>query len=369
MANRRKNTLITQKNEITESRCDWTIHMSRAYCRVTDMFTQRYQNIKAEKSDISILDKSLLQFEIPRKDLAIQCADGSENMPKVTEFKSAFDRLAIVGIIKGNIDDEENWERINIISGVKYNKKTDSMHVEIGSMMVEYLIELTKKFTSFNPWIAMKFQNSKYTFRFYEFCCQWRSRGDFELSVEELKHRFQLDEYIDEKGKKHPEKYKTIKDFKERVLIPAYEELKELYKSGDCDVYFEYEDINKSNTRGKPTVIGFKFQIIFHKPIKPKEPIPLQPSLFSDANNRLIEIRNILQYYFSNSQDKKWPERAVNELGKLTMKDSRILLKAELLIQDTIHDYKKGKVKNVAATIRGGFKKILDINVDLKNKI
>lgn len=240
------------------------------------------------------------------------------------------------------------------------------MQVDLSPMMVEYLIGLTKKFTTFNPWIAMKFQNSKYTFRFYEYCCQWKTRGEFTLSIEELKHRFQLDEYIDEKGKKHPEKYKSVQDFKKKVIIPAYDELQTLYKSGDCDVCFDYEEITKSNTRGKPTVIGFRFIVVDKNPSKVSEPIPLLPSLIQDANNRLIELRTAMTYHFSDSFDKNWPERAINELGKKVMEDSRMLLKAELLFQDTIHDYQKGKVKNIAATLRGGFKKILGINVDLK---
>lgn len=370
MAYKSQKTLVTQKNEITESRCDWTIQMSRAYCKVTDLFTQRYLDLKTSNSgQINIYDPKFLRFNIVRKDLAVhQGTDGVDNMPKVTEFKSAFNRLADVGIIQGNIEDEENWCRINIISAAKYDKVSDSMIVDLSPMMVEYLIGLTKKFTTFNPWIAMKFKDSKYTFRFYEFCCQWKTRGEYTLSIEELKHRFQLDEYTDEKGKKHPEKYKSIQDFKKKVIIPAYEELKTLYNSGDCDVCFEYEDIFQSKLRGRPSIIGFRFLVITNKPVKPSEPIPLLPSLIQDANNRLVQLRTAIMYHFSDSIDKKWPERAINELGKMVMEDSRMLLKAELLFQDTIHDYEKGKVKNVAATLRGGFKKILGINVDLKKQ-
>ena len=87
-----------------------------------------------------------------------------------------------------------------------------------------------------------------------------------------------------------------------------------------------------------------------------------------DANNRLLELRKILMYYFSQSFDKKWPERAIDVLGKKIVEDSSLLPKVEILINETIHDYQKGKVKNVAAAIRGSFDKIYGINVDLEKK-
>lgn len=35
---------------------------------------------------------------------------------------------------------------------------------------------MSERFTQFNAFIAMMFNESKYTFRFYEFCCQWRKK-------------------------------------------------------------------------------------------------------------------------------------------------------------------------------------------------
>lgn len=360
--------IVTQKNELTESRCDWTIYMSRAYCRITDLFTQRYNYLKTKGliSNNIVWDRTTLTFDIPRKDLSVIGKDGYEDMPTIYNFKSTFDRLSYVGLIEGRLDDENNWKKINVISGVRYDSKTDSVHVEIGSMMADYLLELNNKYTVFNPWMAMKFQKSKYSFRFYEFCCQWRTKGDFELSIAELKHRFQLNEYIDERGKKHPEKYKKLNDFKEYVIIPAYNELKELFDAGDCDVCFNYKEITKTNLRGKPTVIGFNFTINTKSSEKKKKLIPLQPSLFQDANNRLIEIRQILMYYFSDSIDKNWPERAVNELGKKVVQNSNLLPEIETLINKTINRYKTGKVNSIPATIRSVFKDTYGIDVDLK---
>lgn len=380
MAN--KKSLIQQKNEISEGRCDWTIYMSRAYCKVTDMFLERLKVWKTmfpngldnKSENLTYADlfgkvplKELLTFDIPRHALAVIGKDGKEDIPKVIDFKNAFSRLADVGIVEGRPDDEENWKRINIIGGVKYDKDTDSVHAEIVPMMVDYLLGLTRKYTAFNPWIAMKFQKSQYTFRFYEFCCQWRKSGVFSLTPRELKHRFELDEFRDGRGILHKEKYTVMRDFIRKVIEPAREELQELFDAGDCDVCFEYEPIYDRTRPGRPTVTRFDFVVVSReKAIEPpkKAPQPIQYQLWQDTEQRLRQLRETLRYYWSGSFDKNWPNKAINELGKLVVQDPALLPKVEVYVQDTIHELRKGKIKNICGTIHNYFLKQLGINVD-----
>ena len=372
---RRKTALITQKNEMTEGRCDWSIYMSRAFVRVTDLFETRYNAWRAAHPDVPDIFgwseyESMMKYDIPRSDMAVVGKDGKTDLPKVEDFKEAFNDLADVGIIIGKVNDTKNWMRLNIISGVKYDKETDSIHVEVGSMMVDYLVELKKKYTGLNPWIAMKFRKSKYTFRFYEFCCQWRKKGEFDLSVDDLKHRFMLDEQhiTKKKGelKARPFKYNSIKDLKKYVIDPARDELQELFDAGDCDICFDYDPRLDKSHPGRPTVTGFHFTVKTNaaKPVELPKPKPLEPSLFQDANSRLIQMRQTLMYYWSRSYDKEWPKRAIQELGKKVTADDKLLEKVELFIQDTIHDAQKGKVQNVPGTIHEYFRKQLGIVVD-----
>lgn len=379
-----KKSIIRQKNEISEGRCDWTILMSRAYCKVTDMFLGRVKAWKArypdglEKDDDTAYSemfdkvplKELLSFNISRQDLAVIGTDGKENIPKVKEFKQAFDRLADVGIVEGSPDDEDNWRKINIIAAVEYNKDTDRIHAQIAPMMADYIMGLQKKYTAFNPWIAMKFTRSQYTFRFYEFCCQWRKSGNFDLSPADIKFRFELDEHVDSRGNRHHEKYKSMRDLIKYVIEPARAELQDLYDSGDCDVCFTYTPLYDKSKAGRPTVVSFKFVVVRRdQEERPQpKPKPIEPSLFRDFNSRLIDIRTTLEYYWSNSYDKNWPARAVNELGKKCVEDLALLGKVEEYIQVTINDAIKGKVKNVPGTIHNFFDKVLGINVDKKKK-
>lgn len=331
MKKKLKNSLVSQKNELSEGRADWTILMARSYVRIMDIFTQRYKAFKSSNpNEVDLFGKSnykaMLEYDISRSSMAVVGTDGKPNIPTVEEFKSAFSRLADVGIVEGRPDDKLSWSKINIIGGVKYDAAYDTIHCDMSPMMLDYLCRLTEKFTQFNPFIAMMFNESKYTFRFYEMCCQWRKKGSFELTIKDIKWRFELDEHKDSRGRTIKEKYKSIRDLRKYVIDPAHDELKKLFDDGNCDICFEYEDVLDRSKRGRPTTTGFHFEIVTKS--KPADPPQfLQPKqqkldLFAvdssgkTANEKLLEIRQWLQHWHANSADKNWPTRAVDALGK-----------------------------------------------------
>ena len=354
----KKKALIKQSNKVSESRKDWTILMARGYCRIAEIFNQRVDAWLAKYPSMDIREtkyidlfgqiplSELLVYDIPRTDLAVTGKDGKVDIPTVKEFKKAFDRLADNALIYGSPDDEEDWLRINIIGSVKWDKKADCMHIKQHE-------DITK---------------SKYTFSFYQWCCQWKKKGTFELSVKELKFRLKLDEHQDSSGKTVPDKYKEPRYLIKRVIEPAREELQELFDAGDCDVCFEYEPDYDKSRPGRPTVVGFNFTVVKkeNKMLTPPQPQPMQESLFTDARSRLDWMIQTLMYYWSNSYDKDWPKRAIKELAWKVTSDAKLLDKVELFIKDTIHDAQKGKVKNVPGAIHEYFRKQLDIVVDKK---
>ena len=377
----KKKAIVKQSNKVSESRRDWTILMARAYCRIVDIFNQRvdawvarWPIDKIKPAEVKYSDlfgqiplRDLLVYDIPRTDLAVTGKDGKVDIPTVAQFKQAFDRLADKALVTGSPDDEEDWERVNIIGGVKYDKSTDCVHVKQHEDIVNHLLGQRDKFTGFNPWMSFKFVKSKYSFTFYQWCCQWRRKGTFELSVTDIKWRFELDEHRDSSGKLHKEQYKEPRDLIKRVIEPAREELQELFDAGDCDVCFEYEPVYDKTRPGRPTVIGFDFVIVSReKAIEPpkKAPQPIQYQLWQDTEQRLRQLRETLRYYWSGSFDKNWPNKAINELGKLVVQDPALLQKVEVYIQDTIHEYSKGKIQNICGTIHNYFLKQLGINVD-----
>ena len=381
---KKKKEIVKQSNKVSESRRDWTILMARAYCRIVDIFNQRVdawvshnlpiEQVKTEEVNYSDLFgkiplRDLLIYDIPRPDLAVTGKDGKVDVPTVTQFKQAFDRLADKALVTGSPDDEEDWERVNIIGSVKYDKETDCVHVKQHEDIVNHLLGQRDKYTGFNPWMSFKFVKSKYSFTFYQWCCQWRKKGKFEMSVKDIKWRFELDEHRDSSGKLHKEQYPDVRKLIKRVIEPSREELQELFDTGDSDVCFEYERIEDKSKPGRPTVTGFAFTVVKkeNKQLPPPQPLPLQESLFQDARSRLDWMRSTLMYYWSNSYDKEWPKRAIQELGWKVTADAKLLDKVELFIKDTIHDAHKGKVQNVPGAIHEYFKKQLGIVVDKKS--
>jgi hypothetical protein len=387
MAKKLKKSLVTQKNELSEGRADWTILMARSYVRIMDIFTQRYKAFKSSNpNDVDMFGKSnykaMLEYDISRTSMAVIGKDGKPNTPTVLEFKSAFGRLADVGIVEGRPDDKLSWSKINIIGGVKYDATYDTIHCDMSPMMLDYLCKLSEKFTQFNPFIAMMFNESKYTFRFYEFCCQWRKKGSFDLTIEQIKWRFELDEHKDSRGKTVKEKYKSIRDLKKYVIAPAHDELRKLFDSGNCDICFEYEDIQDKSKPGRPTTTGFKFQVITKSEQKDL-PAFLQPQqqkldLFATdksgmtVNDKLLRIRQWLQYWHANSADKNWPTRAVNELGKAAVTHPKLIDSAyEFLceVKARVQNWDSPKhIKNPAAYTKKAWKEKFGIDVPPKQK-
>lgn len=135
-----------------------------------------------------------------------------------------------------------------------------------------------------------------------------------------------MDGHKDSRGKTVKEKYKSIRDLKKYAIDPVHDELRKLFNSGYCDICFEYEDVQDNSKPGRPTTTGFKFQVItksgqkdvpaFLKPQQQKLDLFATDKSGMTAYDKLLRIRQWLQYLHANSADKNWPTRAVGELGK-----------------------------------------------------
>lgn len=166
---KKKNVLAKQSNELSEARKDWTILMSRAYCRIVDIFGKKvdiWMKENKESENQTYLElfpklklEEVLVHRIKRYDLAIVGKDGKTDIPTVEQFKQAFNRLADNKIIIGKIDDAKNWKRIPLVGTTEYIEEFDCMEVNQDIGTIKYLLALKDKFTLFNPWIVMKFKN------------------------------------------------------------------------------------------------------------------------------------------------------------------------------------------------------------------
>ena len=377
MRKNKNNALIKQSNHLSESRKNWTILMARAYCRIIAIFGKKVDawieqnNEDKNQTYLSLFPKitntDILSHRITRYDLAVIGKDGKIDLPTKDQFFDAFSRLSNICVHV-----EKPRKNIRIVGTIEEEEEGDCLivHQDLGT--IKYLLALKDKYTIVDPSISTKFQKSKYSWPFYEWCCKERKKGKFKLSVKDIKERLMLDEYVDEQKVYHPEKFKCMRDFLKYVVDPARDELQELFDAGDCDVCFEYEPILDKSKPGRRKVVGFDFTII--KLEKPKDlpkpkPKPTPQYLWDNYNQRLQDLRSVLIPYWSRSNDKNWPYRAINELGKQVVNDISIMDKVEKYVYETIKDYEKGKVKNVPGSINGYFKKKLGIDVSIKKEI
>ena len=98
-----------------------------------------------------------------------------------------------------------------------------------------YLYELTKRFTVLDATVVMTLA-SKFSQRFYEWCCQWRSVGQFEFTPDALRDVLMI-------------KTQTG-DLKIYVLEVAKAELMKMYEDGVSDLYFTYSEERGGRGRG-----------------------------------------------------------------------------------------------------------------------
>lgn len=127
-------------------------------------------------------------------------------------------------------------------------KRGGDIELEISKVLLPFLVELTERFTEYSLLVAMTLK-SKWSQRLYELCSKWHRAGGFQMTVEELRKEFVLEK-----------KYKKYGALKKYVLDVAHKELKELYKKGQSDLYFEYSEVKKGRS-----VTSWRFKIISNK--------------------------------------------------------------------------------------------------------
>ena len=143
------------------------------------------------------------------------------------------------------------------IDAFRWNTETNDYTVRVSPELYDYVISLTKSFTVLNLHTAILLE-SKYSQKFYEFCCQYS--GDFrfidpstpnviykkrviKVSIKAFRFTFGLSELNDPKTGEllEKEKYQRFKTMVMKVILPAQEELYRLYQENHSDVWFDYQ--------------------------------------------------------------------------------------------------------------------------------
>lgn len=233
-----------QSNAITKARYDYTVTEKRlvyhALMEVEKVVANGVLNdaFFDRELDVFLSEESLKKY------------DNSDN-----RFRDY--RKAVVSLRKKDFSidlPDESWIETGFVSGAKYIKNKGLL-VSISRHVLPYLYDLSKCYSILEATVLMTLQ-SKFSQRFYEFCCQWRSVGKFEFEPQELCDILRL-------------KFQ-ISSVKERVIETAQAELMAMYEQGISDVYFTYTEERGGRGRGG-SVKKWLFKIHTRKQKKERE--------------------------------------------------------------------------------------------------
>lgn len=146
------------------------------------------------------------------------------------------------------INREKEEVAVGWVNYVKRDKKTGMYEVEVSKEIMPELVDLAERYTTYSLTVALCLK-SVYSQRLYEMCSQFKDYQDgyFFREIDTLHSLFDL-----------PESYQNYWVLKARVLEPAQKEIKELYDTGECDLYFDFKEKDK---KGKK-VLSVAFRIV-----------------------------------------------------------------------------------------------------------
>jgi plasmid replication initiation protein len=156
-------------------------------------------------------------------------------------------RKAVISLRKKDFSidvPEGGWIETGFVNGGQYIKGK-GLEVSVSKYVLPYLYELTRRFTVLDATVVMTL-TSKFSQRFYEWCCQWRSVGKFEYNPDSLKEVLCI---------KLP-----VGQLKRDVIDVAQAELLKMYEDGISDLYFTYTEERSGRGRGG-SVKRWSFQI------------------------------------------------------------------------------------------------------------
>ena len=107
--------------------------------------------------------------------------------------------------------DNDIFHWINIFQSVKYDR--GAMTFKLTEDIKPYLFDLKERFTVYSLKHALSL-NSKYSKRLYEICCSWKKGHLFEVSIDELRKMFGIENELQQ-----------WQNLKQRCLNPAIDEI------------------------------------------------------------------------------------------------------------------------------------------------
>jgi len=190
-----KNDLVVKHNSLIRSRYDYTLAELRLVISIASM-------IEAE-------DEDFREYVVQAKEYAELMGADAHNVRKAVK---ELGEMLLSKPLK--IPTPGGFAICNWFSWYEY--KDGLIHCSFHPKLKPYLLQLKEQFTKYNLENILRFK-SAYSIRVYELAKSWEARGEFEISVDELR------EVLGLSGK-----YKLYNDLKRYVLERSIKEINSL---------------------------------------------------------------------------------------------------------------------------------------------
>ncbi len=285
------NYIVTQSNNLIEAR-----HSKPLTAREQKIVLTMVSMIEPSDGDFKNYRISIREFSEML---------GLEGKAKYTEIKEITKELMSKSIEIPQ--DDGGWLLANWISSAKYIKGEGIIDLSFSPDLKPYMLQLKNAFTSYRLSNILSL-NSTYSIRLYELMKKWHHLGKWESSVDSIR----------EKLGAITKSYSLYGNFKNKVLLPAIEELNE-----KTDLQIDFNEIKRG--RG---VVRIEFtikhapekEIMLSKPKKKNEEKQFKNEDVRERLNLITKGYNFDQPYFAQMYQGAlliWSDAAENELQML----------------------------------------------------
>lgn len=196
-----KNALVVKSNRLVEASYDLTMQQLRLVHWLSRAVQEDDEDYKYYEIDVPLF----LQF------LNLKGSNSSRD-----RIRQVTQRLQEKTILIRNPDNLDEWEQFSWLRYSRVIRRDNRLvlRLSINPEMLPYLRDLRSAFTKTGFYQITSF-NSRYGWRFYEWCKQFEGIGWLEISVAELRRRLQIGET----------EYTRFNNLRQRVVAPALAEI------------------------------------------------------------------------------------------------------------------------------------------------
>lgn len=230
--------MIAQDNRLTMSRYDFSPIEKRCLYYVIKEVRRLYVDRDLRENDTVYQDLFSDMYLRLKSEQLQQLGD------EVKDVYNALRRLSDKSI---EIENEKEWIYTRWVLQAKHEKKLNLYEVQVSKDILPYLVELATQFTEYNLTVAISLK-STYSQRLYEMCCQYKNKVKFFIEVDKLRFMLKIE---------NKKSYQNIAIIKRDILDVAQKELKDLFDSGQSDLYFTYWEKDKN----KRKILSYWFEI------------------------------------------------------------------------------------------------------------